>query len=379
MAKRLTDKLIREMAIPPKGRQAFARDDLVTGFAARKTATGHTAFVFNYVCKGLERRATIGEYPAWSVSAAREEAKLLRRRVDVGDDPLEEQRAAREELTLLQLWERYEADILPRKAPSSQRNEKSIWIRLILPELGRKKISAISGVDIDRLHRRVSANTPVQANRCLASVQHVFATAIRWKLASLNPVEGVERNRENGRERYLTNPEKDRLLLALDRHRQTASALAIRFLLLTGARSGEVFRATWDQFDLSDGVWVKPSAHTKQRRLHRVPLSAGALETLRCARNLGKTELVFDGGSGKPLVTVKKLFGRVCTEANLKDFRPHDLRHSFASFAVSSGASLPIIGRLLGHTQVSTTSRYTHLEDEPLRTVADRVSRQVLD
>ena len=268
---------------------------------------------------------------------------------------------------------------MPRKAPSSQRNEKSIWVRLILPELGRKKISAISGVDIDRLHRRVSANTPVQANRCLASVQHVFATAIRWKLASLNPVEGVERNRENGRERYLTNAEKDRLLLALDRHHQAASALAIRFLLLTGARSGEVFRATWDQFDLSDGVWVKPSAHTKQRRLHRVPLSAGALETLQSARNLGRTALVFDGGSGKPLVTVKKLFGRICTEANLKDFRPHDLRHSFASFAVSSGASLPIIGRLLGHTQVSTTSRYTHLEDEPLRTVAERVSRQVLD
>jgi len=355
------------------------RDDLVPGFAVRKTSTGCTAFVFNYVCKGRERRATIGRYPAWSVGAAREEAKRLRRQVDVGDDPLDERRAAREEPTVKQLWARYELDILPRKAPSSRRNERSVWVRLILPELGRKKLSAVTPADIDRLHNRISAHTPVQANRCLASLHHVFTTAIRWRLTTGNPVTGISRNREDGRERYLTDCEKDRLLAALDAHRETISALAIRFLLLTGARSGEVFKATWDQFDVAGGVWIKPSAHTKQRRVHRVPLSDGAIQVLMKARQVSDGTIVFDNGSGKPLTTVKNLFQRVREEAGLDDFRLHDLRHSFASFLASDGVSLPIIGRLLGHTQVATTSRYSHLLDEPLRLATNRVSRRVLD
>lgn len=379
MAKRLTDKLIKEIPGPPRGKQVLVRDDLVTGFAVRKTATGHTAFVFNYVCSGRERRVTIGQYPAWSVSGARDEAKRLRRKVDVGEDPLEDRQAARQELTLRELWEQYERDILPRKAPSSQRNERSIWGRLILPELGRKKLSAITTNDIDRFHNGVSASTPVQANRCLASLRHVFKMGMRWGKASANPVIGSSRNREPHRERYLTDDEKNRLLAALDTHRQTPSTLAIRFLLLTGARSGEVFKATWDQIDFDTGVWMKPSAHTKQRRNHRIPLSDAAMDVLRQARQYGAGHLVFDSGTGKPLTTIKKLFGRVREEAGLEGFRLHDLRHSFASFLASDGISLPIIGRLLGHTQVSTTDRYSHLQDEPLRLATNRVGRRVLD
>lgn len=377
-AQRITDRLVRELAAPPRGKQVIVRDDLVTGFAVRKTATGCTSFVLNYVCKGVERRYTIGSHPAWSVAVAREEAKRLRRLADIGHDPVVERRQVRAEPTMSQIWDRYARDILPRKAKRTQCNERSMWERLILPSLGCKRIRDVEAGDIDQLHNRISRKTPTQANRALSSVQHVFATAIRWRLVSHNPATGVARNAEQGRERYLDSTEVERLLAALERREDTPSTLLIRFLLLTGARSGEAFKATWDQFDLDLGIWTKPSSHTKQRRVHRVPLSNDAMAVLKRAANLHRSEYVFPGAKGGHLTTVKTVFGSICAEAGLANLRVHDLRHSFASFLVADGASLPIIGRLLGHTQVATTNRYSHLADEPLRIAANQLARKVL-
>ncbi len=375
---RITDKLVRELPVPTKEQgQRIVRDDLVTGFAVRKTATGNTAFVFNYTFQGRDRRMTIGSHPTWSVAAAREHAKTLRRTVDGGRDPFGQKEQARNELTLAQLWDRYMEEVLHRKAPSTQRNERSVWDRLILPHLGRKRLSEVEPVDIDRLHNRISVNTPIQANRCLASLRHVFATAMRWKLIGESPVSSGLKNREQERERYLSQDERKRLLAALNNRPDTASTLAIRFLLLTGARRGEVLKATWDQFDLTAAVWIKPSAHTKQRKLHRVPVSEGAVHVLRRARLLSNGNFVFPGRNGEALVEMKKMFGAVLEEAEIRDFRIHDLRHSYASFLVSDGTSLPIIGRLLGHTQAATTNRYSHLEDDPLRQATNRLSQNI--
>ena len=378
MAQRITDKLVRELVSPTKGKQVMLRDDLVVGFAVRKTATGCTSFVLNYVCHGVERRITIGSHPTWSVAAAREEAKRLKRLSDAGHDPLVERKRVRSEPTVGQLWQRYARDVLPRKAIHTQNNERSMWERLILPDLGRKRLCDVEPNDIDQLHIRISRRTPTQANRALSSIKHVFATAIRWRLIHHNPATGVARNPEHSRERYLDNAEVERLISTLDSRPDTPSTLAIRFLLLTGARSGEVFRATWDQFDLNLGTWTKPSSHTKQRRVHRVPLSILALDVLGRAAQLRQSDFVFPGMQGRPLTTIKTIFTSICSEANLPNLRVHDLRHSFASFLVADGTSLPIIGRMLGHTQVATTNRYSHLADEPLRIAANQVARRVL-
>lgn len=375
---RITDKLVRDMVTPAKGAPHFiVRDDLVTGFGVRRTATGSTAFFLNYVIDGRERRMTIGGYPAWGVTAAREQAKELRRRVDAGEDPLGQREEARAELTMKELWDRYSVEVLPRKAGSSQRNERSMWDRLILPALGQKRISKVEPLDIRQLHRRISETTPAQANRVLASIRHVFNIAIEWRLMGSSPVGRKLANAEHGRERYLSADERARFFAALDSRPDTASGLALRFLFLTGARRGEVLKATWDQFDLAAAVWVKPSAHTKSRRSHRVPISPGALDVLRRARLLSTGPYVFPGKSGEALVEIKKLFKAVRVEAEINDFRIHDIRHSYASFLVSDGASLPVIGKLLGHTQVKTTSRYAHLEDDPLRLATNRLSQAI--
>jgi integrase len=167
-------------------------------------------------------------------------------------------------------------------------------------------------------------------------------------------------------------------------------------------------------FDLENGVWTKPSAHTKQRRLHRVPLSGPAIQLLTEMKEAAELKaeadgtpinpFVFPGPMAKPLTDVKRTWGSVCRKAGLatqvekkgrdgkvvkgKDGKPvmiwqpsvrvHDLRHSFASILVSAGASLPLIGQMLGHTQVQTTQRYSHLADDPLRKAAETVGAYVL-
>jgi integrase len=363
---RITDKLIRDMPNPKEG-QKIERDTTVVGFGVRKTASGHTAFVFNYTLRGRDRRMTIGQYPAWSVAAARQAAAKLRLRVDAGDDPLEEQQVARAEYTLAQLWDRYDKLVVPRKAESTQKDERSLWKRLILPKLGRRRLSHIRPSDVDAFHLAVSATTPVQANRCIASIRHAFNMAIRWELASFNPVTGIKKNSEPPRQRYLDDLERARFVAALDERQDTPSVLALHFLLLTGARRGEVLKARWEQIDFVQEAWIKPSAHTKQRRLHRVPLSKSAMNILGRARRLSNGDYIFPGRSGEALTEIKKTFSAVCREAGIEGLRIHDLRHSYASALVSRGTSLPIIGGLLGHTQVSTTARYSHLADDAMR------------
>lgn len=363
---RITDKLIRAMPTPGDG-QKIERDNVVTGFGVRKTASGHTAFIFSYTSRGRDRRMTIGQYPAWSVSAARQLAANLRLTVDAGNDPLEQRQVARAEYTLAQLWERYEATELPQKAESTQQDERSIWRRLILPKLGRRRLSHIRPSDIDALHFAISAKTPVQANRSIASLRRAFNRAVRWELVATNPVTGVKQNHETPRHRYLDDAERKRFIDALDARADNSSVLAIRFLLVTGARKGEVLKARWEQIDFISEAWIKPSSHTKQRRLHRVPLSAFAMDVLQRAQVISNVEHVFPGPNGNALTDIKKVFQTICREAQIEGLRIHDLRHSFASALVSRGASLPIIGGLLGHTQVSTTARYSHLADEALR------------
>ena len=216
--------------------------------------------------------------------------------------------------------------------------------------MGDKFLSEVSHDDIDALHREVSRCTPVQANRCVVILRHFFNISMRWGKVQSNPAVGSIKNPEIARERYLTEKELNSFLCALAARPSTPSRLAIEFLLLTGARRGEVLSATWDQFDLEGGIWTKPSAHTKQRRTHRVPLSTLAIETLRNARQQSAGNVVFAGRSGKPLVEIKKAFRSVCTDAGIVNFRLHDLRHSFASMLASHGVGLPIIGKLLGHS-----------------------------
>lgn len=379
MAERLTEQLIRS-AQPAPGRQTFLWDAQIAGFGLRITPAGAKSFITQHRVNGQTRRVTIGSHPDWTVQAAREAARELKREMDQGRDPNADRDMARTAPSMTELWRRYEAEALCRKAPRSQVDELIMWNKIIEPRLGRRKVQDVRREDVDDLHRWVTAErrTPVRANRTVEVLRRMFNLAIRWSWRPDNPAIGIQRNPEEKRHRYLTPDEIGRLMAALDGHPEQASANALRLLLLTGARRGEVLAATWAMFDLDAGVWTKPAAFTKQRRLHRVPLSSPALSVLRTLRAQADGDYVFPGAAGGPLLDVKRTWAAVCKSAGITDCRIHDLRHAFASILASSGASLPVIGRMLGHTQASTTSRYAHLFDEPLRAAAEQVGRVVM-
>ncbi len=205
-------------------------------------------------------------------------------------------------------------------------------------------------------------------------MRHAFKKAIQWKWCDSNPLIGVKSNPEQPRDRHLSLSELASFKAALNRKTETPSILVIQFILLTGCRKGEALNASWDQFDIVNGHWTKPSSHTKQRHVHRVPLSTSAVEILQRAKAISNGEIVFPGKTGKPLTDIKKSFASLLDEAEIKGLRVHDLRHSFASILASSGTDLHVVGKLLGHTQAVTTLRYAHYFDEPLRDATEIMS-----
>jgi integrase len=380
------DRLVRELPAPASGnRITYDRGgkEPVKGFGIRVTAAGAKSFVLNYTIAGRERRLTIGGYPAWTVAAAREQAKSLRRRVDNGEDPLGTREAERAAATVAELCDRYLADHAARKRTGKQ--DQAYIDRFIRPRLGSRKVDSITFTDLDGLHRKLTiASGPYAANRVAALVSKMFALSTRWGMRTDNPAKGIERNHEERRYRYLTGDELRRLTEALAACPSQQAANAVRLLLLTGARRGEVLGATWDQFDLEAGIWIKPSSHTKQKREHRVPLSAPArqlLADIRAAaqqradeKNWGLSPFVFSARTGEGhMVEIKTAWAGLCKAAKLDGVRLHDLRHTYASVLASAGLSLPVIGALLGHTQPGTTARYAHLFDDPLRAATERV------
>jgi len=265
----------------------------------------------------------------------------------------------------------------PLKREASRREDEALIKRWIKPTLGSKKVSDIRHADVDALHRKITGHgTPTRANRTMSLISKMFSLAMRWEMRDDNPARGIERNSEERRNRHLVGDELRRLIDALAAYPVQTSANAIRLLLLTGARRGEVLAARWDQFDIETGIWVKPSSHTKQKREHRVPLSAAArLLLVEIKASAGSSEFLFPASRGTTghLTDIKRAWAAICKLAGLAGVRTHDLRHSYASMLANSGLSLPIIGQLLGHTQPNTTQRYSHLLDDPLRAATERV------
>ena len=408
MATKLTERLVRSIT-PPTGKTAIHWDTEVRGFAVRvtpertdtsgKVVGGTKSFILNYRTGGRERRITIGHFPEWSVAAARVEAKVMKRAVDGGADPMADRHAARGAPTVRDLYQRYCDEHLPLKSERAQADERAMWRNDILPELGSRRLADVARDEVQRLHAKITkSGRPVRANRLCEVLRRAFSLAVDdWKMAADNPASRFKRNPEGRREKYLSLEQVGRLARALAAHPERTSADAIRIMILTGARRGEVLRMRWDQVDFARGKWVKRPEETKQRRQHTVTLSAPALQLLSEVRERSKSKWVFPGPNGKPLTDVKRTWRSACREAGLVEVvghrttkrgerrpvsqptvRLHDLRHTYASILASSGFSLKVIGHMLGHSRAETTNRYTHLFDELEREAAERVGAAVV-
>jgi integrase len=377
----LTDKRVKELRPGnrrvPDREPGDDRDRTVSGFGVRVLPSGVKTFYLDYRVNGVGRRPVIASWPNWTVSQARAEARRWRVLIDQGVDPFAQREAVRSAPTVATLVDRYVEERLPRLREGTRRNDLGMIKKWILPEIGRMKVAAIRATDVERLHSKITrSGASTHANRVIALLSTMLTHAVRWECVEKNVARGaIRRNYETRRRRYLSPAEIARLSEALAATASQDAANAIRLLLMTGARRNEICGARWSEFDLAAGVWTKEASETKQKRTHTTPLSAPALQLLSELRSKAATgeEFVFPGRFGEGFLNVRTTWQNVRKAAGLDDVRLHDLRHSFASILVSSGASLPLIGALLGHSNPATTARYSHLFMDPQRAAVERV------
>jgi integrase len=395
MAQHLTDAIVKRLE-PPAAGNRITKDDAVKGFGCRVTVNGNRSFTLDYTTReGRQRRITIGDAGNWTTVAARNRARELRREIDQGGDPLGDIEEARAAPTVDQLLDRVEQEHLPRLRPRTRDSYHELLANHVRPHFGKHaKVSAVRGDDIDALHRRISKEgkrglpAPYQANRTIAVLSKCFALAIRWGMRddNDNPCKGTTKNKEYQRRRYLKPEELARLVEAMAAHPNQQAVNAIRLLLLTGARRGEILSMRWADLDLGAGLWSKPPSSTKQKEHHEVPLSAPARQLLAgihdafIAKRQQLPEYVFPGGGEYGhVMEIKRTWHAICKAAGITNLRVHDLRHSYASELVSGGATLPLIGALLGHSNPNTTNRYAHLYVDPLRAATERVGATIVN
>jgi integrase len=375
---KLTERNVSALA--EEAREYLVFDTEVTGFGCRVSPRGRKSFFIQYRDDGgRTRRMKIGNgfHPTVKVEWARRQAKLKLGEAAGGGNPSEERNEKRRAPTVQDLHDAYFEHHAPKKRDSSLRHDQANWDHYLLPKFAQRRIGDISRRDIEALHASLK-DRPYQANRVLALASKAFALAAAWGWRADNPAAGIPRFHEDSRERYLTDEEIERLSLVLNTWHDRRAADAVRMMLLTGARKGEVLSMRWQDLRMKEGMWVKPSAHTKQRRTHYVPLTYDAVQLLARRQNMNTRDpvFVFPGDRpDQPLQDIKKSWQKMREAAGIPDVRLHDLRHTFASLLASDGVPLSIIGQLLGHTQVATTSRYAHLVQDALREALDNSKR----
>jgi integrase len=388
MTQHLTDAIIKRLPAPDRDNKVYYDSDQ-PGFGVRVTAKGHRSFILNYTTRaaGRERRYTIGTFPSWGTVGARIEAHRLRRLIEAGGDPLGKIEEQRDAPTVADLCKRFEEEHLPRKRLSTQQSYARQIRKHVRPYLGaHTKVADVSFADIDTLHRKITREAgPYVANRTMAMLSKMFSLAIRWQMRTDNPAKGIERNVEQKRKRYLSGDELARLTKALAECPDKQSADIIRTILLTGCRKGEALGMRWSEVDLGAGVWTKLGSTTKQKSDHVAPLSAPVRQLLaeireqQTAQRRGLPEYVFASTDSRThhRIDVDKTWRRLLRSAGISQLRIHDLRHSFASQLASGGASLPLIGALLGHSNPTTTARYAHLFQDPQRAAVEKVAAAI--
>ncbi|MDO5612925.1 MAG: tyrosine-type recombinase/integrase [Paracoccus sp. (in: a-proteobacteria)] len=370
-------------------------DTGTAGLVLRVSESG-ASYAFRYRVGGGRgakmRKATIGKVGAITLDAARKRAQSLAAEVTQGGDPAGDKSKWRANPTVAELMARYLSDHAEaHKKPRSVAEDRLHIANRIIPAIGSMKVSDVSPADIERLHLARRA-TPYLANRVLALLSKAFGLAERWRVRErgTNPCRDVTRFPERKRERVLSPDEAAALGATLDiaeaagcltmpsgatRRVARAAVFAVRLILLTGARRGEILSLRWDYVDRERGRLVLPDSKTGAKV---IPIGPMARRLLDAAPRVAGNPFVIAGEKpGAHLVDIKGAWDAIRTHAGLPSLRLHDLRHNWASVAVETGVSLRLVGGQLGHSQASTTQRYAHVRDDPARKLVNDVERMI--
>jgi integrase len=392
MAIRITKRVVESL-----GSGDAVWDEDVRGFGVRCQRRDRV-YVLKYRFAGRQRWLTIGKHGApWTVELARKEAMRLLGLIADGIDPAEQREFSKGVPTVAQLCDLYLSEGVRHKKPSTISTD---WGRIeahIKPLLGNVKVNLVTKMHVERMVAAITAGKtartvktnkpkgvsrvkggPGTANSAKRLLSSIMAFAIDRGLRETNPCSGVRLNRERKLERFLSPVELVRLGEALTcAERESVNPLAIaaiRLLLLTGCRKGEILGLEWSWVKFEGARLCFPDSKTGEKVIQ---IGAAALEVLaRIPRTNSPYVFPSESGSGH-LSDVFRAWRHIRQLAGLADVRIHDLRHSFAAVGASGGDSLLIVGKLLGHRNTITTARYAHLADDPVKAAAERISSEV--
>ena len=364
------------------GRDTFYWDADLPGFGLRIRASGRKYYVAQFRANGRLRRMTLGRHGTVATETARRRAMALISEAKGGSDPAAERDGSRKAAAMKDLGKRFLEEYVPVHCKPSTAYEYRRLVRIFIDaQLGSRKVAQVQRSDIAELHHGLR-DTPYQANRTLGVLSKMFSLAELWGLRpdGSNPCLHVKRYKEEKRERFLSAEEFGRLGRVLDEILQdgseTPSAVtAIRLLMLTGCRLSEIQKLRWEHVDLAAGELRLPDTKTGGRA---VPLAPSAVRLLAALpREKDNPWVIVGRKPGSHLTDLQHPWRRTRARAQLDGVRIHDLRHSFASRALALGEGLPMIGKLLGHTQVQTTARYAHLARDTVKASAARVGDSI--
>ena len=364
-------------------------DRALPGFGVRVYPSGGKVFIAQArerSGKKLPKRVTVGRHGVLNADQARQRAALILARIRAGEEPLPLPliAGANGGPTVADLAARYlDEHVAVRLKPRTRQNIRGMLRNHILPALGGVPVAAVERRHVIDLQQSLSAY-PVAANRTVKVLSHMYRLGEGWGLApeGRNPCRSVDKFPERSRERFLTDAEFARLGQVLDEavaggRASPVAAAAIRLLMLTGCRRSEVLTLRWTEVDLEAGELRLGDAKTGPRVVQLPPTAVRLLEAVPRRED---SSWVFPGRdrngrySGDGLNHVWHI---VRSRAGLDDVRLHDLRHSFASRALALGETLPVIGKLLGHSDIETTARYAHLAQDSIHEAAERIADSI--
>jgi integrase len=396
-------------AVQPVSKPTIFYDTELSGFGLKVHPSGISSWIIEYRPGAggrgvIARQMVLGRSSTLTPDQARKLAGSLLAKAKLGADPAEERSQARKAENVGELLDLFLANhIRPKRKPRTVVLFEGYIENHIRPALGRRKAPTLGRAEVERLHRTIGERHPVTANRVIALLAAAYAFGLRTGLLGkevTNPGAGIEKFREQARERFLTEVELARLGEAIREAESDGSpwpapdvtnpkskhapnqpenrltvispyaAAALRLLIFTGARLREILDLQWDHVDLERGLLFLPDSKTGKKT---IVLGSAACAVIAGLIRSGKY-VIAGNDPEKPRADLQRPWALVCKHAGLTELRLHDLRHSFASVGAGSGLGLPIIGKLLGHLNSKTTERYAHLAADPVRRAADTIS-----
>lgn len=400
ITKRLVDGL------QPRASEFILWDSELSGFGVRVRPSGHMTYIVQYRAgsgrSAPNKKLTIGAVTKLAPDEARSIARRGVAAVMNGQDPAQERAERKQAPTVRTLVKEFmEHHVEAKRKPATVAFYKNAFDLHILPRLGDKKAIDVTKGDVGKMHRDLIAK-PTTANRAVDILSSLYgwAAGVEMVPEGTNPTRKLERYPEEGRERFLSAEEYMRLGATMDEAESVGLrwepdpdgktkhapkdenrvvkfspyvVAAIRLFLFTGARLREILHMRWDEYDPSRGVVFVPDSKTGKKLLVLSEAATAVIDALP----VSGTYIIAGQDPNEPRADLKRPWARIRKHAGLDDVRLHDLRHSFASVGVGGGYGLPIVGKLLGHTQARTTQKYAHLDTEPMRRVTDEIGRRI--